>query len=156
LNTELFNLDVLKFIEIANSRSVKMLLVGGGAVNFYGYQRHSADVDFWVDISEENLNNLKQTIIDFGFEIDSFPKDVFSGDQNISIKISPISEIELITRFNPNCTFNEAWQRKNEINFDGITYYLLKLEDLIESKIKSLRPKDLLDIYELKRIHCLD
>ena len=25
------------------------LMVGGGAVNFHGYQRHSADVDFWIE-----------------------------------------------------------------------------------------------------------
>jgi hypothetical protein len=32
-----------------------MILVGGGAVNFHGFQRHSADIDFWIDVSEENL-----------------------------------------------------------------------------------------------------
>lgn len=25
-----------------------MMMVGGGTVNFYGYQRHSAAVDFWI------------------------------------------------------------------------------------------------------------
>lgn len=46
MNTELFNSDVNHFIFLANKNEVRMLLVGGGAVNLYGYQRHSADVDF--------------------------------------------------------------------------------------------------------------
>ncbi len=46
------------FVSLANHFSVRMIMVGGGAVNFHGYQRHSADVDFWIDTSEENLKNL--------------------------------------------------------------------------------------------------
>lgn len=38
--------NISEFIELANIHEVKMLLVGGGAVNFHGYQRQSADVDF--------------------------------------------------------------------------------------------------------------
>lgn len=37
---------VERFIKAANRHGLKMILVGGGAVNFYGYQRHSADLDF--------------------------------------------------------------------------------------------------------------
>ena len=44
-----FDEDVWMFISLAQKHNVEMLLVGGGAVNFYGYQRHSADVDFWID-----------------------------------------------------------------------------------------------------------
>lgn len=33
------------FIILARKHNVKMLMVGGGAVNFHGYQRHSADVE---------------------------------------------------------------------------------------------------------------
>lgn len=50
------NID--QFLKEASREGVKMLLVGGGAVNFYGYQCHSADVDFWIDTSEENFSKL--------------------------------------------------------------------------------------------------
>lgn len=156
MNTELFNSDVNQFIELANKHQVRMLLVGGGAVNLYGYQRHSADVDFWIDISLENIEKIRQTIVEFGINMESFPQEVLNGEQNISIKISPISELELITKFNPNCSFAEAYARKTEIKNEGLVYSIINLSDLINSKVKSLRPKDLLDIYELKRIHKLD
>lgn len=38
------NID--EFIKLSNKHKVRMLMVGGGAVNFHGYQRHSADVAF--------------------------------------------------------------------------------------------------------------
>ena len=41
------NID--EFISLANKHTVRMIMVGGGAVNFHGYQRHSADVDFWIE-----------------------------------------------------------------------------------------------------------
>lgn len=49
-------------------------MVGGGAVNFYGYQRHSADVDFWIDTTSENLVALRDTLNDMGYEFDDFQK----------------------------------------------------------------------------------
>jgi len=75
------NIDL--FIEKSNELNVRMILVGGGAVNFHGYQRHSADVDFWIETTEQNLN---------------------------------------------------------------------KYDDLIDSKLKAQRPKDLLDIQQLEKL----
>ncbi|MCF6297238.1 MAG: hypothetical protein L3J08_04515 [Flavobacteriaceae bacterium] len=34
------------------------MIVDDGAVNFHGYQRHSADVDFWIETTQENLDKL--------------------------------------------------------------------------------------------------
>ena len=50
--------DISRFLELAATYEVKMLMVGGGAVNFHGYQRHSADVDFWIKTEPENLDKL--------------------------------------------------------------------------------------------------
>lgn len=78
-----------------------MLLVGGGAVNFHGYQRHSADVDFWIDTNEVNFEKLL-------------------------------------------AVFNRA-----KIN-------ILIISDLIESKIRVGRPKDLLDVQQPREINKLE
>lgn len=152
----LFNKKVSEFILAANKHHVKMLMVGGGAVNFHGYQRHSADVDFWIDITTENLENLILALRDMGYEMDSFNENIKNGEQNISIKISPVAEIELLTRFNPNKTFDEAYKDRLEVITGEeviLKYNIISLEDLITSKIKSGRNKDLIDVLELKRIN---
>jgi len=128
-------------------------MVGGGAVNFHGYQRHSADLDFWISTKKENLSNLKRALEDLGFENVEFPQEVKKAKQNISIKISPLTELELITRFNPGKTFEEAYENSVTNQNPEIPYRVINLEELLESKRRSARPKDLLDIQELKRIN---
>ena len=56
------------FIALAEQYQVRMLMVGGGAVNFHGYQRHSAVVDFWIDSSAENLERLIKVFQKIGLD----------------------------------------------------------------------------------------
>jgi hypothetical protein len=150
---ETFTGRINEFIKIANKNQVKMILVGGGAVNFHGFQRHSADLDFWIEISEQNLKKLLITIQELGYNIEDFPDEVKKGEQNISIKISPVFDLELITNFNPKKTFDEAFQNSVFVEKYDLSYWVLDYYDLINSKITSERIKDKLDVEELQRIH---
>lgn len=152
----LFDQNIREFIRLCAVHQVRMILVGGGAVNFHGYQRHSADVDFWLELTDLNLKRLKKVLIAMGFADFDFPPEVLAALMNISIKISPVAELELITRFNPGKTFEQAYQSSVLAHFDGLPalpYYVLALDDLLLSKVHAGRPKDLLDIAELKRIN---
>ncbi|MEQ8711754.1 MAG: nucleotidyltransferase [Cyclobacteriaceae bacterium] len=147
---------VIGFISGAHEQGVEMIMVGGGAVNFHGYQRHSADVDFWIKTSSDNMSKLLKVLNNMSYEIDEFPKEVVEGNQNISVKISPYQELELITNFNPGKTFDEAFKDAETGEIEGYrlaVYKVLSLDDLIMSKAKSKRSKDLLDIMELQRIN---
>ena len=141
-----FDEDVWMFISLAQKHNVEMLMVGGGAVNFYGYQRHSADVDFWIDTTPSNLVALREALNELGYEFDDFPEDVKRGQQNI----------ELITSFNPGRSFSECYEQRltatNTINGQTFSYEVIAFNDLINSKIKAGRPKDLYDIIELRKI----
>ena len=141
-----------QFISTANKNQVKMILVGGGAVNFHGYQRHSADIDFWVEITETNLSRLLQTLREMEYKIPDLPEGVKTANQNISIKISPVLDLELITNFNPGKTFEEAFAESIQVERDNLTYRVLSFNDLILSKISTDRIKDKLDIEELQKI----
>lgn len=148
--------NINDFIALSTKHDVKMIMVGGGAVNFHGYQRHSADVDFWIDFSLENLNKLLNVFNEMGYEINEFPESVKRAEQNISIKFSPYDlNLELITKFSVNKTFEEAFKDAELVIIDTnkvLKWKVLSYDDLITSKIKSGRPKDLLDIMELKKI----
>jgi hypothetical protein len=133
-----------------------MLLVGGGAVNFYGYQRHSADLDFWISTEDNNLKNLILVLQQLGYDIQEFPNEIKEQKQNISLKFSPASlNIELITKFDVNKSFEEAYFIGKDsfyIGFPLSKFKVIDYNDLIVSKIKASRPKDLLDIQELERL----
>jgi len=133
-----------------------MLMVGGGAVNFHGYQRHSADVDFWIDTKPDNFKKLVLVFNEMGYEIQDFPKAVKKQQQNISIKFTPTDlELELITNFSLNKTFDQAFKVSVSASIKGkplLKWRVLSFDDLITSKVKSQRPKDLLDIQQLQKI----
>lgn len=147
------------FIALANKHKVKMLMVGGAAVNFHGYQRHSADVDFWIETTNDNFKKLITVFNELGYEIDDFPIDVKEQKQNISVKFSPVDlDLELITNFSVNKTFDEAYNESEIMIINDNEFMrcnVLSLPDLITSKIKANRPKDLLDIQQLKQINRL-
>lgn len=144
------------FVSLANKHQVRMLMVGGGAVNFHGYQRHSADVDFWIETTAENFKKLLLVFNEMGFEIEDFPLAVKQQQQNISVKFSPLDlDLELITNFSVNKSFSEAYNDSevSEVNDNEfLRFNIISLEDLISSKIKANRPKDLLDIQQLREI----
>ena len=155
INTNWDN-EILSFIELSSRNNVRMIMVGGGAVNLHGYQRHSADVDFWIDTTEENFKNLVIVFNEMGYEITDFPDDVKQQLQNISVKFSPSNiDLELITKFSSDITFEGAYNRSTVAVVEGknfLQWNVLSYEDLIDSKIKARRPKDLLDISQLQKI----
>jgi len=146
-----------QFIYLCNLYKVRMIMVGGGAVNFHGYQRHSADVDFWIETSDKNFNSLVKVFQDMDYIIDDFPSEVKNREKNISVKFSPQDlNLELITNFSTFKTFEEAYLNSNlvEINSNKVLKWrVLSYDDLIESKIRAKRPKDLLDVQQLKKIN---
>ena len=99
---------------------------------------------------------LRDALNELGYEFDDFPEDVKRGQQNISIKISPVIDIELITSFNPGRSFPECYEQRytatNTVNGQTFSYEVIAFNDLINSKIKAGRPKDLYDIIELRKI----
>lgn len=149
--------DINLFIELCARHGVRMLLVGGGAVNFHGYQRHSADVDFWISTDRQNLDMLVKVFQEMDLDITSFPDEVANQAQNISVKFSPVGlDLELITKFEIGKSFDQAFEDSVEVHIKEKPirkWRVLNLEDLILSKERAARPKDLLDIIELRKIN---
>lgn len=152
-----WNENIDEFLTLTYKHQVRILMVGGGAVNFYGYQRHSADVDFWIETTDENFQKLVKVFNEMGYEIHDFPLAVKNKEQNISVKFTPVDlNLELITNFSVNKSFNDAYNESIEVVIKGhkvLRWRVLSLEDLITSKVKAGRPKDLLDIQQLREIN---
>ncbi|MEM9050762.1 MAG: nucleotidyltransferase [Bacteroidota bacterium] len=148
--------DIDSFIRLCHERDVKMILVGGGAVNFHGYQRHSSDVDFWIKTDRHNLDRLIGVFREMDLDISTFPEAVMNQEQNVSVKFSPLGlDLELITKFEIGKSFDEAYADAVIAEIKKIPvrrWRVLSFSDLILSKEKAARPKDLLDIQELKRL----
>ncbi len=49
-----------ELIDAFNRNQVRFLVFGGFAVNFYGFNRYTADLDLWIDPLPSNLETLRQ------------------------------------------------------------------------------------------------
>ncbi len=147
--------EMYNFIRLCNEHEVRIILVGGGAVNFHGYQRYSNDLDFWLNTTSENFEKLVRVFKAMDYEIQDFPEEVKQGLQNISVKFAPLDlNLELITNFSVGESFEQAYKKAKIASKDEkseLDWRVLSFEHLIASKIKSGRPKDLLDVHELQR-----
>ncbi|MBX7181701.1 MAG: nucleotidyltransferase [Bacteroidia bacterium] len=131
---------------------VSFLLIGGYAVNFYGYGRYTGDIDFWLEPSNENkakfitaLKSLSNNweLIEYANQLD------FTQKQSIQIGKVP-HRIDFLTYVNL-VDFDEAWEKRKEIPFQDLTLPIVHYDHLILMKFNTGRPKDKLDIEELQR-----
>ena len=50
--------DFKEFLRLLSSHEVAYLLIGGYAVNYYGYPRATADMDVWVGADSLNAGKV--------------------------------------------------------------------------------------------------
>lgn len=54
--------DLLAFIELLTSQQVEFLVVGGHAVAYHGFVRHTGDIDFLLRSTRENADRVVRAI----------------------------------------------------------------------------------------------
>ncbi|MCX6584018.1 MAG: nucleotidyltransferase [Candidatus Aminicenantes bacterium] len=142
-------------IEIMERHEVEYVLVGGFAVNFYGYVRTTHDVDILVNPSFENARKMVKALEEFGFGSDGVPAGYFETEGTaIHMGVEP-NRIDLLTNLK-GISNEEIFQRKDRVKFENIFLNIISFEDLLSCKKKSDRLKDLADADELERMHSPD
>ena len=110
--------DLLRFL---NDEGVQYLVVGGMAVNLYGYHRSTGDMDVWVAVTPENEQRLAQALRRFGFSQESIarrpllekPKFIRIGEKPVRVEIlTEISGVDFDDCFNRGqCRFFDVRRR---------------------------------------------
>ena len=145
------------FIEVIDTllaHDVEFLLIGGYAVNYYGYGRYTGDIDFWLRPTNENKTKFLQaiTILSSNSELIQHIDNLDFTEKHV-IKIGKIPHrMDFLTKVNL-VEFEEAWDKKKSIPLKDKQLYIVQYEHLILMKINTGRPKDKLDIEELQRIN---
>lgn len=137
--------DLREFIELLNALEVRYVLVGGYAVAYHGYPRYTGDIDFFVDISGDNPQQLAKALRLFGFEDTGLNAQSFTTENQIIQLGVPPNRIDLITAVS-GVTFEEAWSSREVGEIDGLPIPIISRELLKRNKQSSGRPKDLLDL----------
>ena len=58
--------DFEDFLRLLEGRQVDYMIVGGYAVAFHGFPRFTKDIDIFFDTSRENVDRLRQVVVEFG------------------------------------------------------------------------------------------
>jgi hypothetical protein len=132
-------------LKLLNARQVKYLLVGGYAVGYHGYPRATADIDFWVAISQDNARKLTDLLREFGFNAPGLSESLFLEDNRIVRLGVPPFRIGIITTAS-GVEFLDCYTRRVEAVIDHVHVTLISLADLKVNKKAAGRLKDLADL----------
>jgi predicted nucleotidyltransferase len=137
-----------EFLACLNHAGVEYLLVGGFAVNHYGYHRSTEDIDFWIAVSDANYDRLLAAIREFfGEDLKGLDKEFLRQNEALFLGGVP-NKIEVFK----NCSglqFADAFVRRVETTIEGVPVKMICLMDLKTNKRASGRNKDLADLDNL-------
>lgn len=140
--------DLREFVELLNALNVHYLVVGAFAVAYYGYPRFTADLDLFIERSQENAERLVQVMERFGFgDLNLSADDFLKEDQVIQLGVSP-NRIDLLT-FISAVDFQEAWAARQQTEFQGVSVPIISKELLKRNKAATGRSQDLVDLERL-------
>ena len=139
--------DFKEFLRLLNSNSVEYMVIGGYAVNYYGFPRATADLDIWIAIGEENAQRVAQVLREFGFT-QAGAAAFLQPRKIIRMGVPPV-RLEILTSIS-GVEFAECYSRRLVVELDGVSVNLIHLDDLKRNKEASGRLKDRLDLEQLQ------
>ena len=131
------------FCELLNKHQVEYLCVGGFAVNLWGFNRGTNDLDLWVNPKKENKTKLEKAIVEFGFDISSI-KNVEFDENSHPIRLGDGKNmIEILhTLWIPELSFEKAYSKMTFRGSPTFKLPVIFLDDLITVKSMLVRTKD--------------
>jgi hypothetical protein len=146
----LFDQHFIDFLGLLIKHNVKYLLIGGHAVNIYGYPRTTGDMDIWVEPTNENARKLVLAIDEFGFEASPILEMDFTKVVVFDIGEKPAT-IEIMNHIS-GVDFVTAYAQKKDFQLEDLTINLIHLNHLLQNKKASGRHRDLDDIEQLENL----
>lgn len=133
-----------------NSAGVRYLVVGGYAVNVYGYHRNTKDLDIWIATDPKNARAVAAALRAFGFAAKSVKSSIFlDQDAMFTFGREPF-RVDILT--NPSAVdFEACYARRMEQSLSGLRFPVIGFDDLLKNKAASGRPQDLADLLKLQR-----
>jgi len=123
---------------------VRYLVIGGIAAVLHGVPRATFDLDLLIEPSVDNAQRLLDALSDerFGTAV------MVSAEELTRHEITIFNDrvrIDVLTSA-PGVDFEQAWERKVAMEYEGQGFHVASREDLIASKRAAGRPVDLEDV----------
>ena len=133
-------------MRLLNSSRAEYLVIGGYAVNYYGYPRATGDLDVWIATSPENAQRVAEVLRKFGFS-HAIESQFREPRKIIRMGVPPV-RLEILTSIS-GVEFAECYARRLETEWEGVAVSLIHIDDLKRNKLASGRLKDRADLEQL-------
>ena len=125
------------------------LIVGAYAMAAHGCPRSTGDIDFWVRPTSDNARLVWQALKAFGAPTSKMSAEDFTTPNIVyQIGLAP-QRIDILTSVS-GVDFDAAWFNRLSADLDGMNANIIGRDELMQNKLASGRPKDLLDVEILK------
>ncbi len=152
---DILNHEFLLFLNCAQQQRLRYLLIGGYAVNYYGYSRNTSDMDIWLAPDNDNRDLFINTLLCMKYtetEVAPLRKEDFS--KPFVGTIGPAGALlDILTFVHHALSFDEAEKQKKQFEIQpGLFLNIVPYAILKEMKLRSHREKDMFDIARLEEI----
>jgi hypothetical protein len=134
---------------------VRYLTIGGFAVNIYGYNRNTGDIDIYLDDTLENRINLRKALksIDLGDFETIETMQFIPGWTDFTLSYGLRLDIMTAVKGLEDKSFDSLLNDATVLMIKETPVYFIDYDNLIIAKKATNRPKDILDIEELEKLN---
>lgn len=138
------NSDFSELLKIFNDNNVRYLVIGGYAFIQYAEPRYTKDLDLWISTDKANAQAVYCALSEFGAPLTGLTENDFAEEGFFYQMGVPPVRVDILMGIS-GLAFEDAWQRRIEIKFDGLPVFFISKSDLIITKRASGRPQDVRD-----------
>jgi predicted nucleotidyltransferase len=150
-------LRLRQLLEQLVAADIRFVLVGGLAVNAWGYIRATRDVDIVPDPSPENLERLDVLLAGLGGKVDvggrmldtsAISPFLKAGDR--TLVVTDLGQVDVLQGLPQIPSFAALDAKASDVDVDGLTVRVCSLDHLLAMKRASERPRDRDDLEALE------
>ena len=153
-----------KELRALNAAKINYVVCGGAAVVMFGFTRMTIDLDLIVSLKKNNLSKLYDTLSRLGYKSrNPVIKEEFIRKE-ILAKLAKEKNMKVLSFYDPKDSFktidigvnlsniDEILKKKKFIKAGNFNIPIIFIDDLIKMKKDLARPKDIIDVENLKII----
>ncbi|MBI5050192.1 MAG: nucleotidyl transferase AbiEii/AbiGii toxin family protein [Nitrospirae bacterium] len=133
--------DLVAVCKRLNEEDAKYVLIGGFAINYYGFPRATEDIDLLVDPSNDNILKIKNAL---SFLPDNAIKEV-SPDDVRQYEVVRVADEIIIDLLKKACDMTYEKAGIEYFKFKGVRIPIADISTMIKTK-QGVRPKDKEDL----------
>lgn len=150
-------LRLRELLERLVEAEVRFVLVGGLAVNAWGYMRSTQDIDVVPDPDRENLAKLDRLLRELGGRVDvggrltdsdSISTFLRTGDR--TLVRTELGQVDVLQGLPQVPRYEQLAEQAKDVDLDGLAVRVCSLRHLLEMKRASDRPRDRDDLEALE------